>query len=516
MNSIETKRVMLQQRLDAKKTQQERNLMGQFSTPKPLADSIVHAALQYAHDETIRFLDTSIGTGVFYSSLLDNVNANSISHACGFEIDPHYALPSRELWQGNRIAYVTGDFLNFPPPDDEQEKYNIIVSNPPYIRHHHIATEQKKQLQNRILKSFGLSFSGLTGLYGYFLTLSALWLKTGGISAWLVPNEFMDVNYGKGIKEFLLNNVRLLRIHRFNPLDVQFNDALVTSVVVFYTTGKTTDSVLFTTGRNCERTDSQKVASRKNIDPQDKWSNYFSEQTRITRSNTALSIGDFFTVKRGIATGSNKHFILGRRQVNTLGVPSQYIKPILPSPRYIRKNIIDVEGGHIAGLENRYLLDITCSEKHIDKLPKSLVEYLKKAYSEIKDNYVIRHRSPWFRQESRPVCPFLMSYMGRNEPFRLFFNKTDAIAPNVYLMLYPKFNWETTGAQDTSFLEALYNALKNITVDTFVSHGRVYGGGLYKLEPKELMNIPVGNIFPPDLIEGIQKRSDKKLQAELF
>ena len=50
-----------------------------------------------------------------------------------------------------------------------------------------------------------------------------------GLAAWLIPSEFMDVNYGRAIKEYLLNQVTLLRIHRFDPSDVQFNDALVSS-----------------------------------------------------------------------------------------------------------------------------------------------------------------------------------------------------------------------------------------------------------------------------------------------
>jgi hypothetical protein len=35
------------------------------------------------------------------------------------------------------------------------------------------------------------------------------------------------------VKEYLLKRVTLLRIHRFDPNDVQFADALVSSAVVF-------------------------------------------------------------------------------------------------------------------------------------------------------------------------------------------------------------------------------------------------------------------------------------------
>jgi adenine-specific DNA-methyltransferase len=35
----------------------------------------------------------------------------------------------------------------------------------------------------------------------------------------------MDVNYGQAVKDYLLKEVNLLRIHRFAPKDVQFDYA---------------------------------------------------------------------------------------------------------------------------------------------------------------------------------------------------------------------------------------------------------------------------------------------------
>lgn len=62
-------------------------------------------------------------------------------------------------------------------------------------------------------------------------------MAEGGVAGWLVPSEFMDVNYGKGVKYYLLSRVTLLHIHRFDPNDVQFADALVSSAVVWFRKG---------------------------------------------------------------------------------------------------------------------------------------------------------------------------------------------------------------------------------------------------------------------------------------
>ena len=58
--------------------------------------------------------------------------------------------------------------------------------------------------------------------------------KTGGLAVWLIPSEFMDVNYGSALRRYLTERVTLLHIHRFCPTDVQFTDALVSSAIVVF------------------------------------------------------------------------------------------------------------------------------------------------------------------------------------------------------------------------------------------------------------------------------------------
>jgi hypothetical protein len=88
-----------------------------------LADSIVKAALVYINKK-IRFLDISIGTGVFFSPLLDCADEKNISYARGYEIDNHYALPSIKPWQNVNIDYIIGDVFDFIPLQGNEEKFN--------------------------------------------------------------------------------------------------------------------------------------------------------------------------------------------------------------------------------------------------------------------------------------------------------------------------------------------------------------------------------------------------------
>lgn len=80
--------------------------------------------------------------------------------------------------------------------------------------------------------------------------------------------------------------------------------------------------------------------------------------------------------------------------------------------------------------------------------------------------------------------------MGRGakggKPFRFFWNKSDAIATNVYLLLFPKPQVANCFRERPELGREVVNFLSETGLEELLGHGRVYGGGLYKLEPKEL------------------------------
>ncbi|NEO22440.1 MULTISPECIES: hypothetical protein [unclassified Moorena] len=69
-------------------------------------------------------------------------------------------------------------------------------------------------------------------------------------------------------------------------------------------------------------------------------------------------------------------------------------------------------------------------------------------------------------------------------------NQSKAIVTNSYLILYPKPDLENAINENPNLDKLLIEALNQITGKAMVDEGRVYGGGMYKLEPKELANVP--------------------------
>ena len=195
MTEREKQRKEMQDGLDAQKTQKDRNVMGQFSTPYPLAFDIMQFMKSLVGSEGASFIEPAIGTGVFYSAYREVFNDAS-HRVLGFEIDPHYFNPTKDFWQNTPLELRCADFLAQQP----DSLFDMLVANPPYVRHHHIENDTKVRLQDAIHRTTGIRISGLAGLYCYFMMLSVSWLREGGLSCWLVPSEFMDVNYGEAVK----------------------------------------------------------------------------------------------------------------------------------------------------------------------------------------------------------------------------------------------------------------------------------------------------------------------------
>lgn len=501
--SIEHKRVEIQKTLDSRKTRGERNRLGQFATPTKLAKDILNYAKTLISKKTkINFLDPAVGTGSFFSALVSTFSESEIEKAKGFEIDPHYADPSKGIWRDSILNIKISDFTNENPPE-KKNQFNLIICNPPYVRHHHISAQDKQRLMKLCEERIGIMTNGLSGLYCYFLLLSHDWMTKNGIAGWLIPSEFMDVNYGKALKEYLIDKVKLLRIHRFDPDNVQFEDALVSSAVVWFKKTKPPKSyqVEFSFGGTLREPSISRNISTETLRQEPKWTRFPVLDARVLSKGAKLS--DLFTTKRGLATGNNNFFILSREQIQEHQLSFRFFKPILPSPRYLKKNEIQADAENNPLIEKRlYLLDCKLSEDEIKKKHPNLWAYLQIGIkNEVHLKYLCRNRTPWYSQEKREPAPILCTYMGRDKqkgggkPFRFILNHSNATATNVYLLLYPRPLLSRTFQNNPGLMRTVWNALNNISTDNLIEAGRVYGGGLHKLEPKELSNVHASDII---------------------
>jgi hypothetical protein len=324
----------------------------------------------------------------------------------------------------------------------------------------------------------------------------------------------MDVNYGGKIKGYLLNQVTLLRVHRFDSDDLQFDDVLVsTSVIWFRNTKPTCDySVNFTFGGTISEPIFSKIVSSKALKESSKWNRSTILDTQKTSIKSKVKLSDLFEIKRGVATGANNFFILSPEQISKLGIPNELLTPILPSPRYLPDDEIFADAQGNPSFKHKLFL-LTCKQppEELRINHPSVWNYLQQGVEAgISERYLCKHRSLWYSQETRYSTKFLCTYMGRHQskngkPFRFILNHSKAIAPNVYLMMYPKQHLATLLAANPELLQSVWKALNSIPVQSLIHEGRVYGDGLHKLEPRELANAPADL-----LLEALENSSNSR------
>jgi hypothetical protein len=327
----------------------------------------------------------------------------------------------------------------------------------------------------------------------------------------------MDVNYGAALRRYLTERITLLHIHRFCPTDVQFTDALVSSaVVVFRKLPPPPDhAARFSFAGAIERPQKEAMVPLETLRWSRKWTQF--PGAMAASNNAELTLGDIFSIKRGLATGANRFFVLTEANAHQLGLSPQFLKPILPGPRHLTGDVIEALPSGAPDVSPRlYLLDCSEPEERIRTAWPRLYEYLQQGRAQnIHKTYLTSRRTPWYSQEQRPPAPFLCTYMGRSNngkhPIRFLWNRSQATAHNVYLMLYPQGRLREALNGNLEMQARVFEALKRINPTQLVSEGRVYGGGLHKVEPKELAQTPAGLV-----LESVDARLCLERQETLF
>jgi predicted type IV restriction endonuclease len=92
--------------------------------------------------------------------------------------------------------------------------FDAVIGNPPYLGFQ----EGSKEIKNYYVEEFK-SAKGKYDHYILFVEKSMNLLKSKGYFSFIIPNKFIQSNYGKGIKEVILN-FQIIEIINFNDIQV--------------------------------------------------------------------------------------------------------------------------------------------------------------------------------------------------------------------------------------------------------------------------------------------------------
>lgn len=472
-------------------------------TPPELAESMAKYAVSFLDDRRrIDFGDPAVGTGAFFAALTQVVQRKFIKSAIGIDVSRKQVKAARWKWAGKGMEVIEGDYLHL----DRLSPRNLILANPPYMRHQGIPSEYKKELRERASVAMGMRVSGLSGQYVYFLLLSHRWMVPGAVAAWLIPSEFMRSSYGASIRKYLSEKVTLLRIHQFDHKDRQFENAeVLPSIVVFKNVAPVNGGeAVFSIGGGLESPEFSQNIALAELQGDEKWLIPRRNESRVKLKRREVSVGDLFSVRRGIATGANNFFILERREAHRLQIPEKFLRPIMPKIRNLHDDVIYSDPDGYPSVEEQFcVIDCSLPEDEVRALYPQFWSYLAQGVADgILGRYMVGRRRPWYKQERRDPAPFLCTYMGKategKPAIRFVWNQSEAIATNTYLMLYPKPNLTGLMQKNKEIIPVVFDALKTAAADTAIDFYRFYAGGLSKIEPRELEQVKFPGL--PDLL----------------
>jgi len=457
-----------------------RKKLGQFFTPQLISDLMAFWVDQIKPNQ---ILDPAVGTGILIRSIRDSGNdAEVIAH----EIDERVIdFCEAEFAADVNFNLHQGDYLSL----SHGAIFDAAIANPPYIRHHDFKIEPADKL--RIEKEFD-KIPNTSNIYVYFVLKIISELKPNGRASIIIPSDWLNSNFGRSFKKTLFGLGCIDRVLYFrNDVD-PFADNLSTATILFIDKSKTSPKFKLAVVGN-QTDDFQKIGTAllldsehvaiSEIDPScinmnDKWGPIF-EGLHKNQPEGWIRLNDLAKSRRGIATGANNFFLVSETLIQKEGLSKKRTRPCLGRSKDVQGLIF-----HETDFLNLSKADAPNRLLDLDPEFESDAEYIQKGVGTgLPERFLLANRKPWFKQEIRPAAHVLVGVFGR-DGVRFIWNKSKATNLTTFHGLY--FDLDS---QDIGVVVALLNSSLLQTHNRKTE--RSYGGGLQKVEPKDLLEMDI-------------------------
>ncbi len=259
---------------------EHRKKFAQFFTPHQIANLM---AKWICDDKDIKkILEPAFGLGIFSRAILNQRDDITIK---GFEIDQNVFDKSKDLFSDNEnVSVQLQDYMY----NDWENKYDGIICNPPYFKFHDY---DNKNVIKEIEEKISCELNGFTNLYTLFLLKSVYQLNKNGRAAYIIPSEFLNSDYGKLVKSYLVKNRSLRHIIVINFEENVFDDALTTASILLFANDNKMDTVQFSNVTNLDdlskieklinnypdNAQTNQTVKFEQLDPEIKWRAYYQE-----------------------------------------------------------------------------------------------------------------------------------------------------------------------------------------------------------------------------------------------
>lgn len=475
----------------------ENKLSGSYYTPFKTV-RFMENYLAKEHKAYTKVLEPSAGDGRFIDLFEKEEN---IQRFVAVELMEEKISRLRSKGYSEKVKIIADDFLAFS--EKTNEKYQLIIGNPPYINIKNMEQDSKEKAK-KICEKYQLSDSFMQNMWVAFVLAAVSCLEKGGTIFFVLPMEFLQVQYAEKIRLFL--EERFDTIHILSFKERMFPEIEQESCLVYLTNEcKKQPYIHFKIYARLDSDIPYYCSKIERNKPLKKWTNAILSDSDIDLLNLAGSkykkVSEICDASPGIVTGANNEFILTKKQVKQLEC-QDFILPTIPRSNILNDLFIltpDVvqeigEKGH-----RIYLLDLADADENL--FSDSLKEYLetigeKKNTSQIrlKDRYKCRNRKPWY---GVPIVRngVLFFFKRYDRIPRICVNEADLYTTDIAynMRLDPAYCKE-------SMAFCFYNSL---TLTQCEFYGRYYAGGVCELTPSEFkrLSVPYRKIDKKDILQ---------------
>jgi len=294
--------------------------------------------------------------------------------------------------------------------DFQEGSFDIVIGNPPYIR---VQTSEEGD-KDYLIKNY-VSAQGKFDLYIVFIEKALRLLAEDGYFSFVVPNKFAQTKYGKGLKEFILENFTISRFIDFGDLKV-FGEVTTYPCILVIKKKKPSNRAVgkYVKVKKLAFDIEQRIIAHQDTDGyEDEFLKVFNFKQKnldtelwsfmpsivqdifdkIRKSSEVRLIDLRERIYEGFICGNNSVFFLSGKEIESLKIESELVKPV-PKGKNVRRYSIKwgdeyVLFPHIQGkkrTESIVLSDHPFAQKYLEKHKDDL----------LKRKYVIEAGKEWF------------------------------------------------------------------------------------------------------------------------
>ncbi|MFQ6055887.1 MAG: class I SAM-dependent DNA methyltransferase, partial [Methanosarcinales archaeon] len=519
---------------------QERHKLGQYFTNSYIVDIIVG----FCVNGDSKVLDPSCGAGTFLSrayerkKFLASKNPKELlEELYGIDIakfPSHLAtlnLVIKDLSERENYPKILNkDFFEIKPKI-EIPLVDAVITNPPYTRQEEMESSifpegYRTKLQNLVKKEWNFKVGKRSSIYSYFFFHCAKFLKNKGRLGLITSNAWLDVDYGKYLQRFFLQNFKIIAIIE-SKVERWFEDADInTAITILEKCEKERDDNLVkfvqlkkplkefikaTDNENARWESIEKFIgiiyeqneyyedNRIRIYPKkqsDLWKEGLEENREYSGSKWGkylrapeiffkilekgkelfVPLKEVAEVRRGFTTGANEFFYLTEDNIKQWGIEEDFLKPVIKSPRECESILINPK-------DLKYKVLIVPKDKE-ELQGTKVLKYIEWGEEQgFHNRPTCKSRKRWYDLGIRDASDILYPYIIGYEPIK-FLNSNEIFCSDNIHEIYLR------NKNNLKYICGILNSTPFLLLAE--ESGRVMLG-IYKIQTYELKNFPILN-----------------------